>query len=179
MVMVRLLHYMKYILAMMMAIVLAIVLLLAYADFRYFQPIAQQYNKVLLYPNSVSKLLNAANGQSFKYLVARELLRNPDTGRAARGYLKVVAWGLFVDIHLSQEEQVNVIGSSVYLGAGTYGFFDAARKFFNKKLSELSPREVALLVERMRAHNHPEQLEQLEQLEQRAGNLLRQAGYAS
>ena len=55
-------------------------------------------------------------------------------------------WWRLVRLHLSEEEQLAIICSSIFLGRRAYGFEAAANAYFRRSLDELSEAELATLV---------------------------------
>jgi 1A family penicillin-binding protein len=74
-----------------------------------------------------------------------------DAGRDFERKLKEVPIALALELKYTKEEILSVYLNRVYLGAGTYGFEAAARRYFGKSARVLSPAEAAMLAGLLRA----------------------------
>ena len=65
--------------------------------------------------------------------------------RSLERKLKEVPMALALELKYSKDEILSIYLNRVYLGAGTYGFEAAARRYFGKSARGLSPAEAAML----------------------------------
>lgn len=175
--MIAILRLIKYLLVIFIAFTLTVILALAYYDYQYFQPRIKSYDQIKPLPDAIFRLLDAEHGEALKFSAGKELIPEINANRAGVGHLKRYIWGVFTGFHLSHEKQVQVIVSTAYFDRDIYGFHNAANKFFDKTLQELSVDELALLVVRSRSPSYYN--ENQSSLEKKAAVLLSRAGYAS
>jgi len=74
-----------------------------------------------------------------------------DAERSLDRKLKEVPMALALELKYSKNEILSIYLNRVYLGAGTYGFEAAARRYFGKSARGLTPAEAAMLAGLLRA----------------------------
>lgn len=164
----------------LLAAILAIALLTLAAmitnyDIVHFQPVLSEARKkaqaTALTP-MLARHLQVAHGSSLQFHTAKVLLLQSDM--PGTDGLTAFYWGKLVEFHLSHSEQLSIIASQAFLGAGHYGFPAAAQAMFGKSVDQLSASESATLVALLLSPSH--YLANPERLAQRRDYLLDQAG---
>lgn len=105
-----------------------------------------------------------------------------DAERSLERKLKEVPMALALELKYSKAEILSVYLNRVYLGAGTYGFEAAARRYFGKSARGLTPAEAAMLAGLLRAPSRYAPTSNLQLAQDRARvivRLMHEQGYLS
>ncbi|MBY8976393.1 PBP1A family penicillin-binding protein [Rhodobacteraceae bacterium NNCM2] len=93
--------------------------------------------------------------------------------RSLERKLKEVPMALALELKYSKQEILSIYLNRVYLGAGTYGFEAAARRYFGKSARGLNPAEAAMLAGLLRAPSRYAPTAGLERSQGRASVIIR------
>ncbi|MEM7506952.1 MAG: transglycosylase domain-containing protein [Pseudomonadota bacterium] len=100
--------------------------------------------------------------------------------RSLERKLKELPMALALELKYSKEDILSIYLNRVYLGAGTYGFEAAARRYFGKSARVLNPAEAAMLAGLLRAPSRYAPTAGLERSQGRASvivRLMQEQGY--
>ncbi|MEL6476395.1 MAG: transglycosylase domain-containing protein [Pseudomonadota bacterium] len=93
--------------------------------------------------------------------------------RSLERKLKEVPMALALELKYTKEEILSIYLNRVYLGAGTYGFEAASRRYFGKSARGLNPAEAAMLAGLLRAPSRYAPTAGLERSQGRASVIIR------
>jgi len=139
-------------------IVLALLLVFLYYDVTEFQSrrddiaklIADAHRSERLPPGALRKFMLIDGGRGLSIDTARILVFELDEPATRRGmgawHATSFRWWLYVRLHLSTEEQLAITCSKTFLGRRAYGFEAGAQRYFQRPLTRLTEKELALLV---------------------------------
>jgi len=96
-----------------------------------------------------------------------------DAERSLDRKIKEVPMALALELKYSKEEILSIYLNRVYLGAGTYGFEAASRRYFGKSARGLSPAEAAMLAGLLRAPSRYAPTNDLDRAQGRASVIVR------
>jgi hypothetical protein len=147
------------------AVILLPVVVFAGYDLLWFQPrwpeIAQLLSSAAEEerhpPEAVVRLIRAEHNRSLSWPAAQILMEELNVRDAKDGTLNRHAvgalWWALASLHLSEQQQITLIASREYMGAGLRGFSAASQSLFGRPLQSLSLSEAATIVVLPRAPN--------------------------
>jgi len=119
-------------------------------------------------------------GSTLTQQVAKNLFLTPE--RSLKRKVQELMLAFWLEYRFSKEQILTIYMNRVYLGAGTYGVDAAARKYFNRPVTEVSTYEAALLAGLLKAPSRYNPHSSQKRAEKRTRQVLKNmvaAGYLS
>jgi Transglycosylase len=139
-------------------IVLTVLLAFSCYDVTEFQSRRDDIAKLIAYahpaerlpPAALRRLMLTDGRDGLSIDTARILVFELDEPATRRGmaawHATSFRWWLYVRLHLSTEEQLAITCGKTFLGRRAYGFEAGAQRYFQRPLTRLTEKELALLV---------------------------------